>query len=82
MPMTFIQMLANCLVLYSCDESHPDQVRLNLIPAWGYCDNVTSFWTCDNNGIDPERALVENAFALDECGNLGLKVFVSYGAQQ
>jgi hypothetical protein len=27
-----------------------------------------------------ERAIVENAFALDECGNLGLKIFINYGS--
>jgi len=80
MPMSFIQMLAACLVSIDCDDDHQDQKRLNLLPQFGYCDNLVSFWTCDNNGIDPERAIVENAFALDECGNLGLKVYVNYGA--
>lgn len=76
--MTFFQMLASTLIKVTCDEN-TDQVRLNLIPQFGYCDHITSFWTCDNNSIPPERALVENAFALDECGNLGLKVYVNYG---
>jgi hypothetical protein len=81
---SFIQMLASCLIRYTC-SANTDQVRLNLIPQWGYCDNITSYWTCTNNGdvgdTGAERALVENAFALDECGNLGLKVFVNYGTQ-
>ena len=55
-----------------------------MIPQFGYCDNITSYWTCANNGDMndeiAERALVEHAFALDECGNLGLKVFVNYGS--
>lgn len=80
MPMSFMQMLAACIVGYTCDEEV--QYRLNMIPQFGYCDDLTAFWTCDNNGLDPERALVENIFALDECGNLGLKVYVNYGAGQ
>lgn len=83
MPMTFMQMLAATLVKYTCDEN-TDQVRLNLIPQFAYCDTLTSYWDCDNNGDvsteGAERALVENAFALDECGNLGLKVLVNYGS--
>ena len=84
--LSFIQMLANCLVRITCDETHVDQVRVNMIPQWGYCDSLVSFWTCTNNGDvsteGAERALVENAFALDECGNLGLKVYVNYGSGQ
>ncbi len=76
--MSFFQMLASTLFKVTCDEN-TDQVRINLIPQFGYCESITSFWTCDNGHIEPERALVENAFALDECGNLGLKVYVNYG---
>lgn len=82
-PMSFIQMLASCLITYTCDNN-TDQVRLNMIPQFGYCDTIGSYWTCNNNGdvsdVGAERALVENAFALDDCGNLGLKVFVNIGA--
>ena len=82
-PLSFMQMLASCLVKIECNQT--EQTRLNLIPQWGYCDDLVSFWDCDNNGhVDDagsERALVENAFALDECGNLGLKVYVNYGEE-
>lgn len=82
-PMTFMQMLAATLITATCNEV--DQVRVNVIPQFGYCDDITSYWTCNNNGDvsdeGAERALVENAFALDECGNLGLKVYLNYGAQ-
>lgn len=83
-PMSFIQMLAATLVKYTCD-ANTDQVRLNMIPVSGYCDTLTSYWDCDNNGDvseeGSERALVENAFALDACGNLGLKIFYNVGEQ-
>jgi hypothetical protein len=39
------------------------------------CEDLHAFWTCNNNHIDPERALAENVFALDNCGNLALKWF-------
>lgn len=83
--MTFFQMLASSLIKYTCDEN-TDQVRLNMIPQFGYCDSIESYWDCDNNGNTSDKgseaALVANAFALDECGNLGLKVFVNYGSNQ
>lgn len=83
---SFIQMLAATLIRITCDEDHADQVRVNVIPQYGYCDSLTSYWTCTNNGsvddVGSERALVENAFALDECGNLGLKIYINYGSNQ
>lgn len=83
--MTFFQLLASTLVKYTCDEN-VDQVRLNLIPQFAYCDSIESYWDCDNNGdvsdAGAQHALIENAFALDECGHLGLKVLVNYGSNQ
>ena len=83
--MSFLRMLASTLIKATCDEN-VDQVRINAIPQFGYCDDITSYWDCDNNGDvsdeGAERALVENAFALDECGHLGLKIYINYGAQQ
>ena len=73
MPQTFLQMLARCLVLY---EGH---YYINIAQVIGYCDDLHDFWTCDTSHIDPERALVENAFATDSCGNLALKVFSNSG---
>lgn len=73
-PKTFIEMLSRCMVVYG------DHVYINVIGATGWCDTLTSFWTCDNNGTEPERALVENSFALDECDNLALKMFLNAGS--
>ena len=77
MPQSFIQMLANCIVGYTCDEEV--QYRVNMLPQFDYCDELSDFWTCDNNHIDPERALVENTFALDPCGRLAWKIFLNQG---
>ena len=72
-PQTFYQLLARCLVTF---EGH---VYINTASVTGYCDNYHDFWTCANNHIDPERALVENVFAVDDCGNLALKIFNNEG---
>lgn len=74
MPQSFYEMLQNATVTYN------GHCYLNLIAVYDYCDDLTSCTDCDNNMMEPERFLVENLFALDECGNLGLKVFVNYGA--
>lgn len=84
-PLSFIRMLAACIVGYPCDLAGNTSYRLNLLAAYDNCDDLTQYWTCDNNGSMSdevaERALVENIFALDECGNLGIKVFVNLGEQ-
>lgn len=72
-PESFYELLARCIVLY---DGH---YYLNLAYVTGYCDDLHDFWTCANNHIDPERALVENVFATDDCGNLALKVFNNDG---
>lgn len=79
-------MLANCIVGYPCNLAGVTSYRLNFLCAFDECDDLTSYWTCHNN--DPmndeiaERALVENIFALDECGNLGIKAFINLGEGQ
>lgn len=73
MPLSFYQLLAMCLVTY---DGH---VYINSASVAGYCDDLHDFWTCANNHIDPERALVENVFATDACGNLALKIFANSG---
>jgi hypothetical protein len=73
LPQTFYQLLARCLVVY---DSH---VYINTATVTGYCDDLHDFWTCANNHIDPERALVENVFAVDDCGILALKIFNNEG---
>lgn len=74
-PETFIELLARCIVLY---DGH---YYLNVVYYNNNCDDLTAFWTCNNGHIEPERALAENVFALDECGNLALKVFYNSGAE-
>ena len=72
-PETFYELLARCIVLY---DGH---YYINLAYVTGNCDDLLDFWTCANNHIEPERALVENIFATDSCGNLALKVFNNQG---
>lgn len=73
LPETFMESLARCIVLY---DGH---YYLNIAIVAGYCDDLLDFWTCANNHIEPERALVENVFATDSCGNLALKIFNNAG---
>lgn len=65
---SFYQMLARCIVL---DDDH---FKLNTVIGFADCEDLHSFWTCDNNHIDPEQALIDNVFALDDCGNLAIKI--------
>ena len=69
-------MLANCIVEY---DGH---CMLNVTYCFDTCDELVSCVTCDEQGIDAERLLVEKLFALDECGNLALKLFVNTGAAE
>lgn len=73
LPETFYELLARCIVLY---DGH---YYLNLAWVTSNCDDLSAFWTCAINHIEPERALVENVFATDECGNLALKIFYNSG---
>jgi hypothetical protein len=50
---------------------------LNVAFVGGDCEDLHAFWICNNNHIDPERAIVENLFAIDDCGNLALKLFAN-----
>lgn len=75
-PKTFIELLAQCIVSYS------GHYYINLAPVSNNCDDLSAFWTCSNNHIEPERALVENVFAVDACGNLALKVFYNGGTRE
>jgi hypothetical protein len=70
-PQTFYQLLARCLVIYD------GYVYINTAAVLGDCTDLHAFWTCANNHIDPERALCENIFATDDCGNLALKIFAN-----
>ena len=75
LPETFMELLARCIVLY---DGH---YYINVAIVTGYCDDLLAFWTCANNHIEPERALVENVFATDSCGNLALKIFNNAGEE-
>lgn len=73
MPESFYELLARCIVLY---DGH---YYINVAYVTGYCTDLIDFWTCAINHIPPERALAENVFAEDSCGNLALKIFSGYG---
>lgn len=73
LPETFYELLARTIVTV---DGHN---YINTASVTGYCDDLHAFWTCANNHIDPERALVENVFATDSCGNLALKIFNNEG---
>jgi hypothetical protein len=75
LPQSFMQLLARCIVL------HDGHYKLNIASVTGYCDDLHDFWTCSLNHIDPERALVENIFATDSCGNLAIKWFNNAGEE-
>jgi hypothetical protein len=78
--LSLVRMLAASMVKYN------GITRLNLIPVNGDCETLTDFWTCVNNGNmndeTAEAALVANAFGVDSCGRLGLKVFADWGLFQ
>ena len=76
MPETFYELLARCIVLYS------GHYYLNVTVVPGYCDDIIDFWDCAINHIEPERALAENVFAEDSCGNLALKIFSNAGIKR
>lgn len=72
MPLTFLQMLASSIIIDGNGVK-----RLNVIEQTGTCAGLEMFLNCTNGDKDPERTLVENLFATDSCGNLGLKIFVA-----
>jgi len=76
---SFFQMLVNSMVSHVDDQGHA-HCFLNVIFDGDTCDDETACLTCDNNEVDPERFLVENLFALDECGRLGIKMILNYGS--
>jgi hypothetical protein len=74
-PQSFYQLLARCIIKVS------GHYYINTASVTGYCSDLHDFWTCINNHITPERALVENVFATDSCGNLALKIFNNQGGR-
>ena len=74
LPLKFIELLAQSVVEY---DGH---YYLNMIYTSANCDDMTPLIDCDNNGQSPDEVL-SNLFALDECGNLGMKVVLNTGAK-
>jgi hypothetical protein len=70
---SFYQLLARCIVKYS------GHYYLNVASVSGVCNDLHDFWTCDNNTLDPETAMINNLFATDSCGHLALKLFTNSG---
>lgn len=68
-PQSFMQLLSQCVVTYSGHD------YLNIAEVDGSCEDIHAFWTCDNGHINPRRALAENLFATDSCGNMALKIY-------
>lgn len=78
---SFFQMLANSVVSSVDDQGHT-HCYLNLLYDGEWCDDLGTCFDCDRQGEDPETFLVNNLFALDECGHLGMKVVLNYGSGQ
>jgi len=74
-------MLAACIVGYD-DLAGVRHYYLNVIGTTENCDDLEDLMNCDRNSIDPERMLVENLFATDECGHLALKMLANSGSNQ
>lgn len=68
----FLELLAQSVVEYN------DHYYLNIIYTSANCDTLTPFISCDNNNQTPDEVL-SNLFALDECGNLGVKMLLNTG---
>jgi hypothetical protein len=79
-PLTFIQMLASCIVGYD-DLDGERHFYINVIGTTENCDDLEDLVDCNTNQIDAERLLVENVFALDECGNLAIKMLINQGEE-
>lgn len=77
MPATFFEALASCIVK---DSATGEDVFLNVICYDYDCDDVEPAITCGDNTSDPEAFVVANAFAVDSCGNLALKLRVCVAA--
>jgi hypothetical protein len=73
-PLTFMQMLASTIVGYH-DIQGLMHYRINGLEYADACTELSDFLDCDVSHIDPERQLVENTFALDDCSRLAWKLF-------
>lgn len=74
--LSFLQLLASSI--YGSDDlAGVTHYRINTLSVSGDCEDLKDFYDCDLNHISPERNLAENLFAVDDCANLGLKLFVN-----
>lgn len=68
MPASFMELLASTLRT----DGNGNVFINTTFTAASYC-GCTSYVDCDNNHLTPEQILA-NAFGLDGCGNLALKL--------
>lgn len=73
-PLSFIQMLASCIVGYH-DLAGVLHYRINTLQTADGCTTIENFHDCDTSHVEPERNLVENTFILDDCNYLAWKIF-------
>src|SRR5690606_27724301 len=74
--LSWMQMLASTIVGYT-DIAGVTHYRINSIVVAADCGDLEPFLTCDISHLPPERQLVENVFALDDCGEFLALKFVS-----
>lgn len=74
MALSFMQMLASTIIGYH-DIQGVLHYRINGLEYPDVCTELGDFLECDVSHIDPERQLVENTFALDDCSRLAWKIF-------
>ena len=72
--LSFFQMLGSTIYGYH-DVQGVLHYRINGTQWAAACTELSDFLECNTSHIDPERQLVENTFALDDCGLLTWKVF-------
>jgi hypothetical protein len=70
MPPTFMEALASCIVKNSNGDKY-----LNVICYNDDCQDMSSGVDCGEH-VDPENFVVANAFGVDSCGNMALKLRV------
>ena len=73
-PLSLVQMISSLIRGYH-DIAGNLHYRLNLLVSSDACSGLSDSLTCNISHIEPERQLVENVFALDECNLLALKLF-------
>jgi len=69
MPAGFLELLASTLMVDAAGEVQGFNV---IIMAPDACDCVP-YINCDNNHLSPDE-VIRNAFALDNCGKLAIKL--------